>query len=182
MKQRNFKEKIEIPKGVELKLDGSEVTLKGSAGEVTKLFKMPAFSFTNEGNSLVVACDVYGVRDKQKFFTIKAHIKNLIQGCQEGYTYKLKICSSHFPMNVSVSGNKLHIKNLLGEKVPRELILKEGADVKINGDIIEITGLNKEIVSQVAASIEILTRVKNKDRRIFQDGIYITSKNGKPVV
>ena len=181
MKQLNFKEKIEIPEGIELKVDGSKVILKGSAGEVSKLFKMPSFSFVNEGNSLVVACDFYGVRNKQKFFTIKAHIKNMIKGCQEGYIYLLKICSSHFPMNVSVSGNKLQIKNLLGEKVPRELILKEGADVKINGEIIEVTGTDKELVSQVAADIEILTKVKNKDRRIFQDGIYITSKDGKPV-
>ena len=75
--------------------------------------------------------------------------------------------------------NKFVVKNLLGEKVPRELTLKEGPKVKINDTIIEVTGCDKELVSQVAADIETLTKIRNKDKRIFQDGIYMTTKDGK---
>jgi large subunit ribosomal protein L6 len=182
MKQTNFKEKIEIPADVEFSLGGRIISLKGSKGEVLKEFKMQGFDFNKEGNSLLISCAKYRSRDNEKFFTIKAHIKNMINGVNEGYTYKLKVCSSHFPMNVSISGNKLSVKNLLGEKVPRELKIKDGVKATLNGDIIEITGVDKERVSQVAADIEILTRVSNRDRRIFQDGIYIIDKNGKSYV
>ena len=71
------------------------------------------------------------------------------------------------------------INNFLGEKISRELHLKEGVSVKIEGDIISVEGIDKELTAQTAADIEILTKVKGKDRRIFQDGIYITNKDGK---
>lgn len=182
MKTKNFNEKLEIPEDIELELDGSTVKLKGKSGEVSRYFKMPGFKFANEGNSIVVSIDKYGVYENEKFKTIQAHIKNMIQGIQEGFVYKLKICSSHFPMNVAVSGNKFVVKNLFGEKVPRELIIKEGAKVEVKGDAVEVSGPSKEIVAQVAADIEKLTKITKRDRRIFQDGIYIVSKNGKPVI
>jgi large subunit ribosomal protein L6 len=181
MKQKNFKGAIEIPAGIELKVDGSKVTLKGKLGEVTKVFSMPAFRFSREGAMLVVSCDKYGIYDHEKFMTVKAHLRNMIKGCNEGYLYKLKTCSAHFPMNVSVSGNKFVVKNMLGEKVPRELVIKPGVKVEVKADMVEVSGLNKETVSQVAADIEKLTNVTNRDRRIFQDGIYITSKDGQGV-
>jgi len=181
MKIKEFKEKVEVPEDVELAVAGSKVTVKGPNGEVTKEFKMPRFEFSSEGKNLVVSCKDYNIYDKRNFFTVKAHLKNLAKGVQEGYTYNLKICSSHFPMNVAITGNKLVVKNLLGEKVPRELKLKEGAKVELKGDLIEVTGLDLELVSQVAADIEKLTKITNKDRRIFQDGIYITHKAGKAV-
>ena len=82
-------------------------------------------------------------------------------------------------MNVSVKGLKLVVKNFIGEAVPRTLLFKEGATVKVEGDIIIVTGINKEIVAQAAASVEQLTRRVGFDRRIFQDGIYIVEKDGK---
>lgn len=178
---KKFKQKIEIPEEIGFELKSQIVKLKGKKGEVTKKFHMPSFTFSKEGNSLIVSCDNYNVYQNEKFMTVQAHIRNMIKGSQEGYIYLLKVCSSHFPMNVSVSGNKFIVKNLLGEKVPRELIIKEGAEVNVKGDIIEVKGADKEITSQVAADIERLTRVRNKDRRIFQDGIYITHKDGDVV-
>jgi large subunit ribosomal protein L6 len=103
----------------------------------------------------------------------------MIQGCTKGYRYMLKICASHFPVTVTVSGKKFSVKNLLGEKIPRELELKPGAKVEVKGEVIEVSGPDKDLVSQVAADIEKLTKVTERDRRIFQDGIYITSKDGK---
>lgn len=181
MKIRQFKEKIDFPEGVEVSVVAGTVTAKGSNGEVSKEFKMPRFVFSTEGNSLVVECKDYNVYDKRNFLTVSAHIKNIIKGAQEDFEYKLKICSSHFPMNVSMKGNKLVVKNLLGEKVPRVVVLKEGAKVKIEGTEIIVTGSNKDTVSTVASDIEQLTRITNRDRRIFQDGIYITHKAGKEV-
>ena len=82
-------------------------------------------------------------------------------------------------MNVSVGGGKLVVKNFLGEKFPRNLYLKEGVDVKIEGDLVYVTGVDKEIAGQVSADIEQLTRRPGYDTRIFQDGIYLVNKDGK---
>ena len=113
--------------------------------------------------------------------TFVAHVKNLLKGVKDKFLYKLKICSSHFPMNVSLSGKNLVIKNFLGEKCPRTLKIKEGVDVKINGDLIEVSSCNKDFAGNVASDIELLTKKVGKDVRIFQDGIYIIEKGGKAV-
>ncbi len=181
MKIKDFKDTIEFPEDVTLTVEARVLTVKGGFGEVTKEIKMPRFIFTQEGNKLTVSCKDYNVYDKRNLATVKAHVRNMIKGAQEGFEYQLKICSSHFPMNVSISGKKLVVKNLLGEKVPRELVLKENVNVKVNSTIIVVKGANLETVSLVASDIEQLTRITNRDRRIFQDGIYITHKAGKEI-
>jgi large subunit ribosomal protein L6 len=103
----------------------------------------------------------------------------MIKGVQEGFTYKLKICSGHFPMSVALKGNTFEIKNFIGEKVPRTLKIKQGADVKIEGDQITVHATDKELAGTTAGAIEKLTRRPGFDKRIFQDGIYITEKDGK---
>ena len=57
--------------------------------------------------------------------------------------------------------------------------LKEGADVTIDGTAIIITSTDIEKAGQAAANIEQLTRITDKDIRIFQDGIYIVRKGSK---
>ena len=84
-------------------------------------------------------------------------------------------------MNVALNGNVLSVSNFLGEKTPRELTIEDGVEVKVEGDQIVVTSNQKELAAQTAANIERLTRVRGKDLRIFQDGIYITEKDGKPI-
>ncbi len=120
-------------------------------------------------------------KGKKVIETFKAHIKNLLKGVSEGHKYLLKICSGHFPMAVSSTKEEITIKNFLGEKVPRKLKIKEGAIVKVEGDQIVVEGSNKEIAGQVSADIEQLTRRPGYDSRIFQDGIWLVSKDGKEI-
>lgn len=81
-------------------------------------------------------------------------------------------------MTVTLDGSTVSIKNFLGEKVPRKARLSKDIKVQIQGDIIVVTGLDKEKVGQGAATIEQTTRITNKDRRIFQDGCFIILKPG----
>jgi large subunit ribosomal protein L6 len=53
--------------------------------------------------------------------------------------------------------------------------------VKVSGQNIALTGLEVDPVYQSAANIEQASKIKNLDPRVFQDGIYITVKDGKPV-
>lgn len=182
MKHEKLTETITIPQGCTFTNDKKIITVKGPKGELTRAMPDKKIKIDIKGNELHLLYENATKREKRMLFTTKAHIKNLLKGVQEGFTYKLKICSGHFPMNVTIKGDAFEIKNFIGEKVPRTLKLKTGATVKISGDEITVEALNKEIAGQTAGSIEKLTRRPGFDKRIFQDGIYITEKDGKKII
>lgn len=181
MKQK-IQTRIAIPDGVTLTIKGSTVTAKGSQGELTRTFPSPKIKITVDDGELVITCDVGTQREKVTVFTAESHLANMMKGVSEGFEYKLKVCSGHFPMNVAVDKGYLTVKNLLGEVNPRKVKIKDGATVKIEGDIITVTAVDKEIAGQCAADIEKLCKRTNFDNRIFQDGIYIISKAGKSML
>lgn len=180
MAREQLERLVDVTEGVTVTVDAnSNVVAKGPKGEVTKSLRNPRIAYVVEGNQVKITSISSTKMDKKLINTMTAHVKNLIKGASEGFTYELKICSGHFPMTVAVKGDTLEVKNLFGEAVPRKLKLKEGAKVTVKGDQIEVTGNNIEIVGQVSADIEKLTKRAGFDRRIFQDGIYIVNKNGK---
>lgn len=181
MKVEIIEKKIGVPQGVNISVDGMNLSVKGPKGEVKRHIKNPKIIISQEGETLSVSAKDATKKEKKEVYTYTAHIKNIFKGVTEGHTYELKICSGHFPMNVSVSGQELIIKNFIGEKHPRKIKIKEGVSVKVNGDIIVVEHVNKEMAGQVAADIEQLTRRPGFDTRIFQDGIYIIKKDGKEI-
>ncbi len=108
--------------------------------------------------------------------TTRAHINNMITGVTEGFTYHMKIVFAHFPMNVKVNGNKVNIDNFLGERHPRTAKIVGSAKVNVKGDEVTVTGINKEDVGQTVANLEQATKIKGRDPRVFQDGIYLIDK------
>lgn len=179
--KEDFKEVLEIESDVTVSIENKIIKFKGPEGENEKLFDNPQIKFKIDDKTITLLVSKGTKREKKMIKTYCAHIKNLIKGVKQKFNYKLKICSSHFPMNVTLTGDKLIIKNFLGEKAPRTLKIKPGAEVKITGDIIDVTSCNKEKAGVVASDIELLTKKTGKDLRIFQDGIYITEKGGKKV-
>ena len=170
---------IELPENVTASASGQFLLVKGPKGNVERKFKQHTISIKIEGKNIILESQRGLKKDKKIIGSLAAHIRNMIKGSLQNHTYILKICSGHFPMNVGVSGSKLVVKNFLGEKVPRTLHLKEGVDVKVEGDLVYVTGADKEIAGQVSADIEQLTRRPGYDTRVFQDGCYIISKDGK---
>ena len=179
MKIEKISEKIALPEGVDVVISDKLITLKGPKGEVKREFIAQKMTFTKEDNHIVVTITNANKRSKTMIFTIVAHIKNMIKGVLDGFEYVLKICSGHFPMNVSLQGDTFTVKNFLGEKVPRTVKIKPNVEVKIDGEMISVKSLDKELAGLTAAALEQLTRISNRDRRNFQDGIYIISKAGK---
>ena len=108
--------------------------------------------------------------------TIRSHITNMIHGVTDGFTYHMKIVYAHFPMTVKVTGNKVTIENFLGERYPRTAKIVGSAKVQVKGEEVTITGINKEDVGQTMANLEQATKIKGRDPRVFQDGIYLISK------
>ncbi|MFW6230487.1 MAG: 50S ribosomal protein L6 [Nanoarchaeota archaeon] len=168
---------IDLPAGVSAEVNGRLVAVKGPRGTVEKLLPSKKISITANDKIIIVGALKPTQREKKLANTFRAHILHMVVGALEGHMYKLKVCSGHFPMTATVKGDTLEVKNFLGESKPRLLKLKQGAEVKVNGEEIVVESPNKEIAGQVAADIEQLTRITNRDRRIFQDGIYITEKS-----
>lgn len=179
--KKALEQKIEIPEGVEVSLQDGEVSVKGSEGENKREFKFGKLNVEKKGNEIVIGFEKSTKREKKMMNTIAAHIRNMIKGVQEKFVYELKVCASHFPMTVNVEGNKAVVKNFLGEKIPREVVIPQGAEVEVKGQNITIKSVNREIAGQAAANFEKATRITNRDRRVFQDGIFITSKAGREI-
>ena len=91
----------------------------------------------------------------------------------------MKTVFSHFPIKTMVEGNKFIIQNFLGERSPRSAKILNGVKVDIKGEDVSVTGIDKEKVGQTVANIERATKVKNRDIRVFQDGVYRISKGGR---
>ncbi|MEM3154686.1 MAG: 50S ribosomal protein L6 [Candidatus Woesearchaeota archaeon] len=173
-----FEKKTELPNGITATISEGIMTVKGPKGEVAKKMKDPMIKIKIEGNTIIISAANDSKRQKRVINTFAAHIKNMIAGVQKPYQYRLKICSGHFPMNVTIQGDTMIVKNFLGEKSPRTLKLKKGATVKVEGDQISVESCDKDLAGQQASDIELLTAKRNRDLRVFQDGIYITEKAG----
>lgn len=177
--EKILKEVVALPQGVAAEIRGDFFVVKGKRGESSRLVNNPKVMVSIEGQQLVFTAARAKKAEKTILMTLAAHARNMVRGAQEGHVYKLKICSGHFPMNVAVAGNALIIKNFLGEKFPRKMPIRNGVAIKVEGQEVVVESVDRELAGQTAADIEQLTKITNRDRRIFQDGIYITLKDGK---
>ncbi|BAZ98095.1 MULTISPECIES: 50S ribosomal protein L6 [Methanothermobacter] len=170
-----IREEIPIPDGVDVTIDGG-VTVKGPKGELSRKFNHSEISMAVEDDKVVLEVKFPKKKDKAMIGTVRAHISNMITGVTEGFRYRMKIVYAHFPMSVKVAGDKVVIENFLGERHPRTARIVGDTKVQVKGDEVEITGINKEHVGQTMANIEQATKIKGRDPRVFQDGIYLVSK------
>jgi len=164
---------LQIPEDVKVTLEGKKVTVKGALGTLTRDFSYAPISMELQGKSLRIWANWPRKRESALVGTVYAHITNMITGVRKGFTYKLKIVFSHFPISVKVQGKTVLIENFTGERNPRKAKIVGNANVKVSGEDIIVQGINLEEVSQTAANIEQATKVKRKDPRIFLDGIYL---------
>lgn len=179
--KKPFEQIIEIPENVEVILEDHMLKVKGPEGENSREFKLGKINFEIKNKKITLSDKKATKREKKTINTTASHIKNMIKGVQEKFVYTLRVASSHFPMTVKVDGNKVEIKNFLGEKTPRHFIIPKGAEVEVQKNDITVKSVDREIAGQAAANFEKATKISNRDRRVFQDGVYITSKAGKEI-
>ncbi len=172
---------IPLGEGVTAQLHGSMLTIKGAKGEVSREFRSPKITMAIVDRKVVLSVQKATKREKTMIGTFESHITNMVKGVEEPHLYRLKVCSGHFPMNVTVSGKEFVIKNFLGEAVPRKVSLIPGVTVKVEGNDVTVVCPDKELAGKMASLIENLCRITNRDRRIFQDGCYMTEKAGKKI-
>ena len=176
MAVRQVRDEMEFPEKVTWKLDGALLTVKGPTGELKRSFAHPVVRLAADGGKLFVVATDARKRDRALAGTWAAHIANMSEGVAKGHTYQMKIVYSHFPIKATAHDKEFVIENFLGEQAARKVPIVGATKVQVAGDKVTLTGPDIEAVSATAANIEQGTRIRGFDPRVFQDGIYITSK------
>ena len=176
---QEVKEKIILPEGVTATLENEILVIKGEKGNLSRVFSHPKINLKITGNVIEITSKDVKRKEKALIGTYKAHIKNMIKGVTQGFEYKMKTMFSHFPIKTIVEGNDFIIQNFLGERAARHAKILEGVTVEAKGEDITVKGIDREKVGQTVANIERATHVKYRDVRVFQDGVYRTSKGGR---
>jgi large subunit ribosomal protein L6 len=175
-----FKEELEIPKGVKATLEGDhQIRIKGPNGDITKDFShVRGIKVTIDNNKIIFSTNFPKRETLALIKTVLSIINNLIKGVQTNYQYMCKIAYSHFPCTVEVKTDKkeVHIVNFLGERAPRVTKYLDNVKIEVKGDDVYLIGPDKESLGQVAANIKRACRIRKKDPRVFQDGVYLYRK------
>jgi len=158
---------------MEIKVEGNKIIVTGDLGSVEKEFDPRLIKIeVKNGNVEVTPL----VKNKRKAKMLKNTYLRLIeqmkQGVTKGYEQIMEVVYSHFPVNLEVKGDKLIIKNLYGERIPREAKIVGKTKVEIKGKNLRVYGIDKYEVFQTVANIMQACKQNKFDPRVFQDGIY----------
>ena len=169
---------IDLPKGVAVSVHGRTLRAKGPLGTVERPFPSDVLSLAVDGGraELIVRLPPERKQSRTLLRTWIAHLTNLAGGVTRGVEAKLKVVAAHFPMKVQVRGEELVIENFLGEKYPRTTRLVPGTKAQVEGEFVVLSGWDMEQVGQSAANIERVTKIRDYDPRVFQDGIYLIER------
>ena len=173
-----FKEELDIPMGIDVKIDdNNKLTIVGpNGGPITKDFSHArGIKINIEGNKIIFSTIFPDRMTIALVNTIISITKGIITGLQTNYKYICKICYSHFPCSVRIDEKTqtMFVENFLGEKAPRKTKIEKNVKIKLEGEDIILESYNKESLGQTAANIKKCCRIKKKDPRVFQDGIYL---------
>jgi len=176
--KKSIQKVIDVPENVDVALELPKVIVKGPLGKSEREFNVKNITFSKEDKKIVIEKENATKKEKKLINSIASHMVNMIKGSIKGYEYRLQICAIHFPITVKIekASHLFVIKNFLGENKDRVVSILPDVDINVEGDIITVKGINKENVGQQAADIENITRVRARDRRVFQDGIWIVKK------
>jgi large subunit ribosomal protein L6 len=168
--------KVRIPDGVKVQVDGSIMKVTGPKGQLERDIRFPQVKVTTDSKEVVISTESKRKEIIAMVGTLEAHTKNMCRGVTAGFEYHMKVVYSHFPIQLKLQGNRLEINNFLGEKKARYAQIEPGVSAKVSADEVVLTGINRELVGNSAANIEHATHIRNRDPRVFQDGIFIVQR------
>ena len=158
---------MKLPEGAKVAVEGQKVTVSGPMGSLSREFITPDAKMEMKSGEIQVT------GTKAMATTVEAHVRNMALGVTQGYSKKLKILFSHFPISVEIKGKEVLIKNFLGEKQPRRAKVMGQTRVEAKGQEISVSGISKDEVGQTIANLKSATKIRNRDSRVFQDGFYL---------
>ncbi len=168
--------KVEVPEGVSVGLRRGVLKVEGPLGHTFKSFRKIPVDLKVEQGTVLLNAQADRKEDYAILNTSRSLVRNLIEGIVDGYTIKMKIVFAHFPVSVKVESGQVLVENFQGEHAPRRAKIVGGTKVVPKDDDVIITGAVLTEVTQTAANIHQATRIKEKDHRVFLDGIYVYDK------
>ncbi|KAL4968962.1 60S ribosomal protein uL6 [Aspergillus stella-maris] len=186
MRYIHSEETLPIPDNVKVHIRSRIVTVEGPRGKLTKDLSHIAVTFGRPSKEVISIEMHHGSRKGVATLrTVRTIINNLIIGVTKGFKYKMRYVYAHFPINVNIEKNAetgqfdVEIRNFLGEKYVRRVVCQPGVDIQTSPNVkdeLQLSGNSLEAVSQSAADIQQICRVRNKDIRKFLDGLYVSEK------
>lgn len=173
----NFETSVDIPEEVTVSLKKTMLGVTGPLGKTFKSFKKIPVSIELQDKKISIKTSGSRKKEYAIMNTVRSIIRTLCEGVIHGYTIKMKIVYSHFPVTVKIQGKQIMIENFQGERAARVARIHGQTKVASKGDEVILTGHVLSEVTQTAAEIQQKTKVKNKDHRVFLDGIYIFSES-----
>lgn len=171
------KKPIELPAGVEVTVENGIVKAKGAKGSLSTPL-LDGYSVVKEGNSVVVKLNNEGEEYWAKWGLLRQLVNNMVEGVSKGYSKGLIIEGTGFRFTLE-GKNKLTIAAGYAHAV--RYIAPEGIEFAVEGvNKVTITGIDKQIVGQVAAEIRSVRGPEPyKGKGIRYDGEVIVRKEGK---
>ena len=184
MKLMKAQRVLDIPEGVEVSLKARKISVKGPRGSLNRDFThLPRIDlFHNKEENKIYATMFFSSNKRLACLrTVCSHISNLFDGVTKGFRYKMRAVYAHFPVNMNIGGKgeKIEIRNFLGEKRTRVCNMLEGVKISRDDsvkDCLVLEGNDIDNVSKSAALIHMSCLVKKKDIRKFLDGFYVSEK------
>lgn len=170
---------LDIPSGVKVEVSGSNVSIKGKLGSTVKIINPKFVDVKADGGKIKIT------ETKNKKLAKKAVLaatalntvlKDSMNGVDKGIDVKMKILFAHFPSTVEIKGKTIFLKNLFGEKVPRQIEIVGDTKVEVKGQDVTVKGVDKYDVGQTVANIRRGCYARGYDTRVFQDGIYVVTE------
>ena len=171
-----FEATVQIPEGVTISQVGTRLVVTGPKGTLERDMRFPGIVFAIEDGQVTVSTEKTRKRVVAMVGTYASHIRNMSKGVSEGFEYRMKVVFAHYPIQLKLQGTTLTIDNFLGEKQSRYARIEQGVTALVGNDAVTLTGIDKEKVGNSAANIEHATRIRKRDPRVFQDGIYIVER------
>merc|ERR1712066_881382 len=154
----------------------------GKHGTLKREFKHMPIELRLENCGHEVRARMYFAKSKQLSMlrSVCSHIRNLFDGVEKRFQYKMRLVYAHFPINANITngGKTIEVRNFLGEKIVRTVHMLPGVKVEKSAqtkDEIVVTGNDIDLTSRSAALIRQSCLVKDKDIRKFLDGVYVSS-------
>jgi len=166
---------IEVPNGTSIEIKGNMIEVKGSLGTNKREFNDSLIKVTKSDKKIVID----SVKDKglakkavKVEGTFKTELENDIKGVNAHFEKKMRIVFAHFPITVEVKDKTVFIKNIIGERFPRTADIVGSTTIEVKGQAVRVYGISLDDVGQTAANLRKACKIRNKDDRVFQDGLY----------
>ena len=141
---------ITVPTGVNVNINGAEVTVKGPKGELKKLFS-PSIKIEQEGNEVKISRSSDEASMRALHGTTRALLNNMVVGVSDGFTRVLEIEGVGYRPEMNGKNLMLYV----GYSAPKMVVPPEGISFEIDAKArqIKVNGYDREMVGQVAANI-----------------------------